>query len=135
MKYIDRERTAEKRSMTMSRTNWIRLILVAILILIALFAIRLRVAAAQGLTPDLSGDPAAGHRLAAAWCSECHAIEGTARRGRTGATFTAIAKRHGTTALSLNAFLRSNHNQMPNFIIARGDADDIVAYILSLKRK
>lgn len=119
----------------MSRTNWIRLILVVILILIALFAIRLHVAAGQGLTPDLSGDPAAGHRLSEAWCSECHTIGATGVRRRTGPTFTAIARRNGTTALSLNAFLRSNHNQMPNFVITRGDADDIVAYILSLKRK
>jgi hypothetical protein len=32
-------------------------------------------------------------------------------------------------------FLRSNHETMPNLIVARGEADDLVAYILSLKHR
>jgi len=80
------------------------------------------------------GDPAAGRRLAEAWCSECHALTVTAIAGpRRGPDFAEVAKRPRTTALSLNVFLRSNHDSMPNVILTRGEADDIVAYVLSLK--
>ena len=80
------------------------------------------------------GDPAAGRRLAEAWCMECHAIGLKTVDGvRPGPDFAAIARRPKTTPLSLNVFLRSNHDNMPNFILKRDEADDIVAYIVSLK--
>jgi cytochrome c len=91
------------------------------------------------LVPALSvaqpiGDPAAGRRLAEAWCSECHAITRySASEQRRGPDFFDVARRPSTTPLSLNVFLRSNHDNMPNFILQRSEADDIVAYILSLK--
>ena len=40
-----------------------------------------------------------------------------------------------TTELSLKVFLRSSHKSMPNFILQPEETDDIVAYILSLRRK
>ena len=43
--------------------------------------------------------------------------------------------RRGTTELSLKTFLRSDHKTMPNFIIEPYDADVLVAYILSLRRR
>jgi mono/diheme cytochrome c family protein len=120
----------------MFRVNWIHIVLIAILVLIALLFIRLHGAAAQVPAQDVSGDPSSGRRLAEAWCTECHSVElKLARKARIAPDFTAIAKQPSTTALSLNVFLRSNHRSMPNFIIERGDADDIVAYILSLKYK
>lgn len=92
------------------------------------------VAGTDGAQAQAIGDPAAGRRLAEAWCSECHAITrysvGAPRRGP---DFIDVAKRTKTTALSLNVFLRSNHDNMPNFILKRDEADDIVAYILTLK--
>ena len=39
-----------------------------------------------------------------------------------------------TTALSLTVFFRSNHKNMPNLILSNTEADDIIAYILSLKK-
>lgn len=125
-----------KGNMTMSRAKWTRIALIAILIPIVLFVIRLPVASGQVFAQDLSGDASSGRRLAEAWCTECHSIElKTAPTGKIAPDLTAIANQQSTTALSLNAFLRSNHNTMPNFMIGRADADDIVAYILSLKRK
>ena len=80
------------------------------------------------------GDAAAGRQLAQAWCTECHAIGLKTVDGPTRAPdFAAVAKRPATTALSLNVFLRSSHDTMPNVILTRGQADDIVAYILTLK--
>lgn len=92
------------------------------------------VAFASGAAAQTIGDPAAGRRLAEAWCGECHAITPkTVAEPRRGPDFVEVAKRPKTTPLSLNVFLRSNHDNMPNLILKRDEADDIVAYILSLK--
>lgn len=77
---------------------------------------------------------AAGHRLAVNWCANCHAVErGEVTSGR-GPAFQRIADMPSATELSLKVFLRSNHPTMPNFIIPPADADEIVRYILSLRR-
>jgi mono/diheme cytochrome c family protein len=92
------------------------------------------VAFASGAATQTIGDPAAGRRLAEAWCAECHAITPkTVAEPRRGPDFAEVAKRPKTTPLSLNVFLRSNHDNMPNLILKRDEADDIVAYILTLK--
>ena len=81
------------------------------------------------------GERSAGRRLATEMCGDCHQI-----RPPFPAvflyppSFEEIAKLPSTTRLSLNVFLRSNHRYMPNFIIAKPDADNIIEYILSLKR-
>ena len=116
----------------MSRTSWMRILVIALLVLILLIAVRLHVAAAQ----DLRGNPASGLRLAQTWCAECHAVGAKTIEPRAiAASFAEIANLNSTTALSLNAFLRSSHRSMPNLMIAPGDAEHIVAYILSLKRR
>ena len=79
-------------------------------------------------------DPEAGRRLALQWCTGCHAVEPRAE-GFFAADFAEIAKLPSTTALSLKVFLRTSHKSMPNFILQPEEADNIVAYILSLKRK
>jgi mono/diheme cytochrome c family protein len=113
----------------MSRASWRATVTAALIAFIA-----------QVITPafaqDVPGDAASGRRLAEAWCSQCHAVgPKAAPTQRDAPAFVAVAQMPSTTALSLNAFLRSNHRSMPNFVIARADADDIVAYIVSLKRK
>ena len=115
----------------MSRTNLIRLGLIGALVIALLLFLRMRGAAAQ----DMVGDAAAGRRLAAAWCSECHAPLSGSATGKAGPDLTAVANMPSTTALSLRVFLQSNHPSMPNLIIGRTDTDDLIAYILSLKRK
>ncbi|WP_415914770.1 cytochrome c [Rhodopseudomonas palustris] len=103
----------------------------AIMIAVALLLPRMPQASGKALP-----DAGKGQRLAAAWCGECHAIDAHAmRRGRNDApSFRAIAALPSTTALSLKVFLRSNHPSMPNFIIESSDTDEIVQYILGLKR-
>lgn len=83
---------------------------------------------------DALGNAESGRRLANDWCSGCHSVE-PKTVGMFEADFAEVAKLPSTTALSLRVFLRSNHNRMPNFILQPTEADDIVAYILSLKRK
>ncbi len=75
-----------------------------------------------------------GRSLASQWCSGCHAVE-PKTVGLFSADFAEIAKLPSTTALSLKVFLRTSHRNMPNFILQPDEANDIVAYILSLKRK
>jgi len=86
--------------------------------------------------PLESGDVSAGRRVAATICSDCHEISPTlSPRAKVDHRFEDIANLPSTTAISLKAFLRSNHNQMPNFILSSADTDDVIAYILSLQRK
>jgi mono/diheme cytochrome c family protein len=82
------------------------------------------------------GDASSGRLYAQAWCTECHSVEReTAGTGQFAPDFTAIARRRSTTARSLQAFLRSQHRLMPDFVLTGSETDDIVAYILSLKRR
>ena len=118
--------------LTMSRSTYVHVALAVIIALVALFFIRLHNASGAILSQDSA---AAGHRLAGAWCQECHAIEATPTRKTTAAPdFADIASRPSTTALSLKVFLRTSHPSMPNIVIAPDQADDLVNYILSLKR-
>ena len=77
-----------------------------------------------------------GHRLAESWCQACHAIEPHMAGTYDGApSFSAIANRRGTTALSLKVFLKTSHQNMPNLVTAPEQTDALVSYILSLKTK
>ncbi|PAY09303.1 cytochrome C552 [Bradyrhizobium sp. UFLA03-84] len=111
---------------------WRRGLLVAIIVLAALFLLRLhRADGAEQPTESI----AAGHRLAEAWCKECHVI-GTIATGakKVPPDFVAVANRHSTTALWLKVFLKTSHPKMPNIIVGPSEADDLVNYIMSLKR-
>ena len=117
--------------MNMSRT-WIHVVLALIIALAALFLIRLHNAGGDIVSSDSAG---AGHRLADAWCQQCHAIEATTPGSANAAPdFLKIANQPSTTALSLKVFLQTSHRNMPNLVIAPDQADDLVNYILSLKR-
>jgi cytochrome c len=49
--------------------------------------------------------------------------------------FVEIAKEPSITPLSLRVFFQSSHQNMPDFHIPPSQADDLTAYILSLKHK
>jgi mono/diheme cytochrome c family protein len=83
---------------------------------------------------DSGGNIASGRTLARAWCAQCHRIEPGAS-GIFAADFGEVANLPSTTALSLRVFLQSNHKEMPNFSLKPAEADDIIAYILSFKRR
>ena len=96
--------------------------------LMAIFGTSL--AHAQGI-----GDPAEGKRIAASTCSSCHQID-VQLRDSTNApvpSFQAIAVMPSTTMLSINVFLRTSHNVMPNIRLTETQISDIGAYILSLR--
>ena len=119
----------------MSRANLLRMVSISFLALVVLL-VRLHSAGGQGPVQDSRGEPSWGRRLAAAWCADCHSIgPGPSGQGNVGPEFVAIAKMPSTTALSLQVFLQSSHKEMPNLMLEPHDADDIVAYILSLKQQ
>lgn len=83
------------------------------------------------------GDASRGQIYAARVCAECHGVlPGDTLSPREKALpFIAIADTPGMTALALHVWFRTPHPSMPNLILAPNDADDVVAYILSLREK
>ncbi|MGG5817177.1 c-type cytochrome [Falsiroseomonas sp. HW251] len=80
------------------------------------------------------GDPATGRRLAEAQCASCHAVAGGGPSPNMAAPpFAAVARMPSTTALSLQAFLRTPHGQMPDVVLTPAQLDDVTAWILSLR--
>jgi mono/diheme cytochrome c family protein len=74
------------------------------------------------------GDPAAGERLAATNCAQCHGVDPAAP------ALTAIAATPATTQASLSAFLQTPHASMPSLVFSGAELNDLIAYILSLRR-
>jgi mono/diheme cytochrome c family protein len=80
-------------------------------------------------------DARRGRALAEQWCSQCHAVSPNQPAGDPAAPdFADIAAEPSATAYALRVFLRTPHATMPNFILDAGDIDDIVGYIVSLRR-
>jgi len=83
---------------------------------------------------DQPGNAAAGLRFAEMWCSGCHPVAlRVARTGGIAPDFGTIADRPETNAQTLKAFLDSSHQLMPNFRLTPEEANDVIAYILSLR--
>jgi mono/diheme cytochrome c family protein len=81
-----------------------------------------------------AADRANGEALAQRWCSECHAV--TARQtSPTGEAppFATIAKTSALDRAKLAWFLLLPHPKMPDIGLSRSAADDLAAYIESLK--
>jgi mono/diheme cytochrome c family protein len=82
------------------------------------------------------GDPQKGRAIAQRFCSECHAVgERTVRSPNSEApSFTAVASTPGMTVMALNVFFQTPHRAMPNLILKTDQKNDIIAYIMSLKK-
>lgn len=114
----------------MPHPSWPHILIAIVVALAAVLFVRLH--NASGAT---QASTSAGHRLAEAWCKGCHSIDVATAGATTGPPdFSAIANRASTTALSLKVFFQTSHRSMPNLIIAPDQADDLVDYILSLRR-
>ena len=100
------------------------------------FSVLVAAVASSNATLAQSGEKAAGRRLATELCGDCHQVRPPFPSFfRYPPTFEEIAKYPAINRLSLKVFLQSNHTIMPNFIVSKSDADDTIAYILSLKRQ
>ena len=82
------------------------------------------------------GDPESGRQLATKLCSSCHRVLPMTLPDKADPpSFQSIADLPSTTGIALNVFLHSNHRNMPDFILSSAESNDLIAYILSLKKK
>ena len=84
---------------------------------------------------DLPGDVNSGKQIATSWCAACHLIDSNVVVIDSVPDFYAIANLPSTTALSLKVFLETSHDRMPNYRLTQDETDDVIAYILSMKKK
>jgi mono/diheme cytochrome c family protein len=82
------------------------------------------------------GDAPVGHQIAQTWCVNCHVVEPTqAQASSTGAPpFAAVAAMKSATPMAFRVFLQTPHERMPDLHLSRAEIDDVIAYIMSLKR-
>ena len=80
------------------------------------------------------GNAGRGLAYAQQQCSGCHAVqEGQLSPRPPIATFKQIANTPGMNRMALVVWFQSPHPNMPNLILAPGDRDDVIAYIVSLR--
>jgi hypothetical protein len=87
---------------------------------------------------DLKGDAIAEHEFARARCSDRHAVENNdppAVSERGAPSFQSIADAKTATATSLYVFPMSEHERMPQFILNEEDRQNVIAYIIGLRRR
>ncbi len=94
------------------------------------------VLAATAAHAQEDGNPGSGRAYAVAHCAECHAVqEATALSPNPDApNFASVAVQPGMTGHALAVWLQTSHPTMPNFVIPPSDQDNIIAYILSLRK-
>jgi mono/diheme cytochrome c family protein len=75
-----------------------------------------------------------GRRFAHEACAQCHGVEKKGYSTNPQApAFGDIANISGMTSTALTVALQTSHREMPNLVIKGRDAQDIMAYILSLR--
>jgi len=82
------------------------------------------------------GNSKLGHEFALKHCSECHAVEPGDRSSPNpnAPEFVRVAKTSGMTGRALAVWLDTSHPTMPNFVLHKDDRDDVIAYIMTLKK-
>ena len=80
-------------------------------------------------------DRQAGLALARRVCADCHAVERfeVPSPNSRAPTFQQLASTPGMTSAALTVAFSTPHAGMPMFRLASGQADDLIAYILSLR--
>jgi len=90
-----------------------------------------------GAANDIPGDVAEGRTLAGKVCARCHNVRrnGDLSPLPDAPPFQVVANAPSTTQLSLRVFLQTPHRRMPDFHLTSQERDDVISYILSLRRK
>ena len=90
--------------------------------------------ASPGLAQEAKGNAAAGKNVAQVLCSDCHQVASERKPRPDVPGFAEIAKLPSTTALSIQVFLLSEHLRMSPYHPTRDQVDNVIAFILSLKK-
>ena len=83
-----------------------------------------------------NADSRRGERFAEHWCSACHGVKPSQGSPKPGApSFSQLAADPSVSAASLRDFLMTTpHMAMPKLKLRPQDMDNVVGYILSLRR-
>jgi mono/diheme cytochrome c family protein len=85
---------------------------------------------------DLPGDPIVGRDISEDWCGECHDVAPDGVDVFEGVpAFQSLADDPAFTERALRVFFQSPHDAMPDVMPTPAQTDDIIAYILSLKKR
>jgi mono/diheme cytochrome c family protein len=85
--------------------------------------------------PSYSADPQHGLVLAKRWCATCHVVSADQQRASADVPpFATIAGSPNFNPRELAYFLLNPHPKMPDLPLSRAAADDIAAYIATLKK-
>lgn len=91
-------------------------------------------AAAIPVTSALAADVIGGEGLARRWCSTCHIVAPNQQTPVGEAPpFAAIARRADFNTAAVAFFLLDPHPRMPDMGLSRKAAEDLAAYIATLK--
>ena len=82
-----------------------------------------------------AADTSNGERLAHRWCEACHIVSPAQRGAATDQAppFAAIAKQPNFDASKTTMFLLDPHPKMPDMSLSRTEAEDLAAYIATLR--
>lgn len=86
----------------------------------------------------VAADPSRGRAFALDNCRPCHVVardQGSPVRFADAPDFHAIANMPATTRVGLNVWLTNPHPSMPTLVLTQAEADDVIAYIMSLRDK
>jgi mono/diheme cytochrome c family protein len=108
----------------------------------ALFAIAMAALVAADLSPAQAANPAEadrvkrGEMLTDAWCSSCHVTGAGSQRSAADIAppFYAIANNKAISNARIRGVLTKPHGRMPTDALTRRQIEDVVSYILSLRR-
>jgi mono/diheme cytochrome c family protein len=97
----------------------------------------LLLSAGPAMAQDLPGDPVRGRAIADRWCIACHEVAPGVREPSLveAPTFQQAADDPAVTETALRAFFQTPHHNMPDVRPTPQEKDDLIAYILSLKRR
>ncbi len=90
-----------------------------------------------GAPPYNLGNAASGRVYAEQICASCHAVGPSEMRSPDprARPFEAIANTPGLTQTAVNAWLHSSHTNMPMVMVTPEGADDLYAYLSTLKHR
>ena len=90
---------------------------------------------ASGANLADAADANRGAQLAKSWCAGCHVVAPDQPRGSDKVpSFASVASQPGFSPQRLAFFLLDPHPKMPDMGLSRREAEDLAAYIASLKR-